>query len=134
MDITKILNMIDSQTKATAGEVLILTHGEYDSHRVLAVVRVRRDINLRLLADDFLSQAGGRMTSPAYPFDADGFVTFLESDGAVEVIKTRSVDVADDHECVISTPVMDRKPENDPSALPYEWAEAAFDPQVNAQQ
>jgi len=127
MDMTKILEMIDSQTKATEGEVLILTRGEYDSFSVMAVVRVCRDINLRLEADEFLAKSGARLQSPAVQFDAHQFLAHLEAVDAVEIIQTRSVHVMDDFECTIATPVTGRNPANDPDALPYEWAESEFD-------
>lgn len=123
MDITKILEMIDSEAQVAAGEVLVLTQGEFDSFGVLAVVRVLRDCNLRLLADAFLAKDGNWIQSRTQFFQANDFLDYLTSEGAVENIQTRSVHVMDDTECVLATPVFDREPANDPESLPYEWAE-----------
>jgi hypothetical protein len=123
MDATKILEMIDSQARATEGEVLELTGGEYDSYGLLAVVRVLRDCNLRILADAFMAQNGSWLSSSSQFFRVEDFLDYLAAEGAVERIQTRSVHVMDDSECVLATPVFDREPANDPEALPYEWAE-----------
>jgi uncharacterized membrane protein len=128
MDMNRILEMIDAEAKATAGEVLVLTGGEFDSYGVVAVVRVLRDMNVRLLADAFLAQQN--IEERLSWFDRNGFVEFMVTEGAIERIQTRHVHVANDFECAINSPMKDRAPANDPDALPYEWAEAAFDPQV----
>ncbi|GBO88735.1 hypothetical protein [Marinobacter salsuginis] len=127
MEMNRILEMIDSAANATAGEVLVLTAGEYDSYRIVAVVRVCRDVNLRPLADAFLSSVNGRMDQPFDSFGEVEFVDFLEAEGAVERIQSRNVHVADDSECVLNTPRFDPAPESDPDALPYEWAEEHYE-------
>lgn len=122
-----VLNMIENNLQATAGEVLMLTSGEFDSHGVEAVVLVRKDINLRLLADAWLECERFGLRSQGPVFDCQGFIKYLVSEGAVERIQVRSIQLADDQDCIIASQRKDWDPVLEPEPLPYEWAESVYD-------
>lgn len=121
-----IADMIENGVRAAAGETLLLTDGEYDSYSVAALVRVRRNINLRLLADAFIERERIGMQSPERMFSTQEFVEYMVSEDAVEHLPFREVQVAGDMDCYISSPKKDWQPE-ELKPLPYEWAEAIYD-------
>jgi len=122
-----VLEIIEQNLQTTAGELLLLTEGEFDSYRVAALVRVCRDTNLREQADAFLARERIGMSSPSRMFSTGDFVDYLVSEGAVERVPFRETQVADDMDCLIATPKKDRPPEEELAPLPYEWAEAVYD-------
>lgn len=122
-----VLEIIEQNLQATAGELLLLTEGEYDAYGMVALVRVCRDTNLRLLADAFLERERIGMSSPDRMFSTREFVDYLVSEGAVERVPFREVQVAGDMDCQIATPKKDWPPEEEIKPLPYEWAEAVYD-------
>lgn len=122
-----VIQIIETNLQATAGELLLLTEGEYDSYGAITLVRVCRDTNLRLQADAFLERERIGMSSPDRLFCGREFVDYLVSEGAVERVPYREVQVAGDMECQIATPKKDWPPEEELKPLPYEWAEAVYD-------
>lgn len=125
-----IRNAIQERTKVTAGEVLVLTEGEYDSHRVEGVVRICRDADLRGWADAYLRRLASEFGYPLRQFSTHDFVAILEAEGVLEVLPARELQMAGDVECMIATPEVDRGPVEWPEPLPYEELEAVFDPRV----
>lgn len=122
-----ITDIIENNLQATADETLLLTEGEYDSYRTAGLVRVSRDINLRLLADAFIERERIGMRSPERMFSTREFVEYMVSEGAVELLPFREVQVAGDMDCYVSSPKKDWQPEEELKPLPYEWAEEVYD-------